>query len=479
MLDLPNRRGFLGGLGLAATGTLALGRADAATAGAGARPGSRAPELAAAIEAMPMVDVHCHPFPALTTVTEEIFLETLALSAWMLDAYFPAEPGESVTVYAKWRAADPGERERLDRKYGIRRRFDEVVSQMRSTLLVESLIREMASFFRCKPTLEQVIAARNEYVKGGFWRYVNDLFASVRLEEALVQSGLGVLPAWTEPEPPLEEFKSHLKLKVHDVVTAGASDLMLKESRFADFVSTYRSRLKQQALSQGAVAFKTPIMKTSGADVKPVTDGEAEQAWAQFKKLAPGDVARLYTRTWHPPFAKVLQDYIVWQACGVAFELDIPLHIHAGNGEGQDKISTHYPYMLENVARYPVELPQKPVQIVLLHAGYPHHMEAAYMSHIFPNVWFDMSIMTPFSNRGLHQRLLEAFEVAPLAKVMYGSDGYHVPELTYLGAKWAKRHLGIALATLVDEGVLGFEDAVRYARMILADNVRRLHKIGK
>ena len=141
MLDLPNRRGFLGGLGLAATGTLALGRADAATAGAGARPGSRAPELAAAIEAMPMVDVHCHPFPALTTVTEEIFLETLALSAWMLDAYFPAEPGESVTVYAKWRAADPGERERLDRKYGIRRRFDEVVSQMRSTLLVESLIR--------------------------------------------------------------------------------------------------------------------------------------------------------------------------------------------------------------------------------------------------------------------------------------------------------------------------------------------------
>lgn len=481
MFDPPNRRGFIGSLGLAATGALASRHAGAArevATGKSAAPSRRASELAAAIETMPLLDVHCHPFPALTPVTEEIFLETLALSAWMLDAYFPAEPGEKTTVYAKWRAADPAERERLDRRYGIQRRFDEVVSQMRSTLLVESLVQEMAAFFRCKPTLAQVIAARNEYTKGDFWRYVNDLFGSVRLEEGLVQSGLGVLPAWTEPEPTLVEFKGHLKMKVHEVVTAGASDLMLQKSSFADFVSTYRARLKQQALSAGAVAFKTPIMKTSGADVKPVTDSEAEQAWEQFKKLAPADVARIYSRTWHPPFSKTLQDYIVWQACSVAFELDVPLHIHAGNGEGQDKISTHYPYMLENVARYPVELPQKPVQIVLLHAGYPHHMEAAYMTHIFPNVWFDMSIMTPFSNRGLHQRLLEAFEVAPLSKVMYGSDGYHVPELTYLGAKWAKRHLGTALATLVDEGILGFDDAVRYARMILADNCRKLHKIG-
>ena len=127
--------------------------------------------------------------------------------------------------------------------------------------------------------------------------------------------------------------------------------------------------------------------------------------------------------------------------------------------------------------RYPVEFPQQPVQIVLLHAGFPHHAEAAYMTHIFPNVWYDMSIMTPLVNSGQHRRLLETFETAPLSKVMYGSDAYHVPEFFFLAAKWAKRHVGSALASLVDDGVLTKDDAVRYARMMLADNARQLHKL--
>ena len=46
-------------------------------------------ELQESIEPMPVLDVHSHGFPALAPVTPEIFLETLALSAWMLDV-FPA-----------------------------------------------------------------------------------------------------------------------------------------------------------------------------------------------------------------------------------------------------------------------------------------------------------------------------------------------------------------------------------------------------
>src|SRR5690349_11648806 len=97
MFDRSNRRGFLGGLGLAAAGaaTVSLTRGGAAEAAQSAPASSaRNADLAAAIDTLPILDVHSHPFPALTPVTEEIFLETLALSAWMLDAYFPAEPGE-------------------------------------------------------------------------------------------------------------------------------------------------------------------------------------------------------------------------------------------------------------------------------------------------------------------------------------------------------------------------------------------------
>lgn len=466
-----NRRHIMSLLGLAGAAGVVVGQSAAA---AERSRGNTEKDLAAAIDAMPVLDVHSHGFPALAPVTEEIFLETLALSAWMLDAYFPAEPGREQTVYEQWRAADPDERARLDRKYGIQKRFDEVVLQMRSTTFVEALIKEMAVFFRCKPTLKDVIAARNEYTSGNYWRYVNDLFDSVKLEGALVQGSLG---AWTLPEPKPEEFKRNLLMKVHDVATAGAYQFLYQDLPFADLISKYRATLTREVKQEGAVAIKSGIVKLSGADVEPVTPEQGELAWEQFRKLSAAGKKRIVDRTWRPAFWKTLQDFILWETCGLAYELDIPLHIHAGNGEGQDKISTHYPYKLENVVRYPVEFPQKPVQIVLLHAGFPHHAEAAYMSHIFPNVWYDMSVMAPFVNRGLYQRLLETFETAPLSKVMYGSDAYHVPEFFYLGAKWAKRHVGKALATLVDDGVLTKDDAVRYARMILADNARRLHRL--
>lgn len=435
-------------------------------------------ELTQVIATLPVVDVHSHPFPELPALTEEILLETLGMSAWRMDAYFPAAPGEATTLYARWRAAAPAERERLDRQYGIRRRFDDLIAQLRSTLFVHCLVQEMSKFLRCKPTLAHVVAARNEYTRGGYWQYVNDLFASVHLEDALVQSGLGALSAWTSPEPAFAEFASHLHARVHPVVTAGAGSLLEEDISFADFVLRYRAGLVEQAKRHGAVAFKTGVVKTTGADVQPVSFGEADTAWQQYRKLSAEQRRRVSKLVWRPECYKVLQDFIVWQCCGVAWELDVPLHVHAGSGESQTLFSKEYPYRLENVVRYPVELPQQPLQIVLLHAGYPYHGEAAYLTHIFPNVWFDMSILTPFTNRSLTERLLEVFEVAPLNKILYGSDCYHVPELSYLAAKWAKRSLGAALGTLVEAGTMSFDAAVAHARAILADNARRLHKIA-
>jgi hypothetical protein len=102
----------------------------------------------------------------------------------------------------------------------------------------------------------------------------------------------------------------------------------------------------------------------------------------------------------------------------------LPVHIHSGNGEGMDLLSTHYPYKLENVIRDPVDFPQKPVKIVMIHGGYPHVDEAAYLTHIFPNVWYDLSLLNPIANRGLHQRLLTIFETARVnaRKVMDKTD---------------------------------------------------------
>src|SRR5438045_2964876 len=113
MKGLSRRRllGFLGGASAFAAGsTPEMSFSQSRSAG----------DLADAIEAIPVADVHGHAFPALTPITERIFLEELSMAAWQMDAYFP-------TAYRQWKRAEGAEKERLDREFGIERQLDDVV----------------------------------------------------------------------------------------------------------------------------------------------------------------------------------------------------------------------------------------------------------------------------------------------------------------------------------------------------------------
>lgn len=68
-------------------------------------------------------------------------------------------------------------------------------------------------------------------------------------------------------------------------------------------------------------------------------------------------------------------------------------------------------------------------------------------------------------------------EVAPLSKMLYGSDAYHEPELYWLAARWGKRYLAQALAVYVQGGVLDEAEALEAARMILHLNNRRMFNL--
>src|SRR5436190_22447557 len=91
-------------------------------------------DLAAAIEAIPVADVHGHAFPALTPITERIFLEELSMAAWQMDAYFPG-------TYRQWKQATGAEKERLDREFGIERQLDDIVHHFSNTVFVEFLVQ--------------------------------------------------------------------------------------------------------------------------------------------------------------------------------------------------------------------------------------------------------------------------------------------------------------------------------------------------
>ena len=104
---------------------------------------------------------------------------------------------------------------------------------------------------------------------------------------------------------------------------------------------------------------------------------------------------------------------------------------------------------------------------MLLHC-YPFVREAGWLAHVYPNVWFDLSLTIPHVARPV-TALLEALELAPFSKLLYASDAARTPELYLLGATWWREALAEAL-TLLGEG----EEA---ARAILRENALRLYPV--
>jgi predicted TIM-barrel fold metal-dependent hydrolase len=156
----------------------------------------------------------------------------------------------------------------------------------------------------------------------------------------------------------------------------------------------------------------------------------------------------------------------------------MPMQFHAGDGEAPGIIlRNQQPYYLEEFVRFDRDGLMRMPKIIPIHAGYPLVSEAAWLSHLYANCYFELSLMTPFIHQGLVRRYLEIMEAVPLSKILFGSDAYHLPELYWLAARWGKRFLSQALAVYVTEGVLSEAEALEGARMILYKNNRAVYNI--
>ena len=116
--------------------------------------------------------------------------------------------------------------------------------------------------------------------------------------------------------------------------------------------------------------------------------------------------------------------------------------------------------------------------MLLVHTGYPYHAEAGYMANMLPQVYCDVSEGIPFAANAARRIYAEVLEMAPLSKVMYGADGYLVPEIAYVGAVLGKKALAQALGELVENDLLTQAEALEAASLILAENARRLYRLN-
>jgi uncharacterized protein len=159
------------------------------------------------------------------------------------------------------------------------------------------------------------------------------------------------------------------------------------------------------------------------------------------------------------------QTHPVWPALEANEETGepLPVQIHCGFGDSDLLLPLADPGWLKAAIEHFRE-----TTFVLLHC-YPFVREAGWLAHVYPNVYFDLSLTIPHVARAA-ELLREALELAPVSKLLYASDAARAPELYFLAAKRWREALAEVLPELLPE-----PEAEEAARAILRENALRLY----
>ncbi|MCG8605036.1 amidohydrolase, partial [bacterium] len=392
------------GSGAIALGTLGSSTAEAALMTEGQSP--EADRLYEEIVEFPIDDTHCHPLTDKDAqTTPQRFLERLSLAAFPTRSYFPSG------VYRKWQDGDAATKRELDRQYGIEAKLQEIAYHFGESVFVKYMVKEMAQFLDCTPDLKTVIEARNERGRD-YWRYVNDLFRDVKVENAMLDTGysegmdaagIGRFEAAIAPSQPRRIYRVETIQRQLFSEDISFDEL---ESRFVQMVRTGLD--KAGNYGKNSYGMKSYLMPGIGL-VKPLYDAApAQRSWEELKTKRDTEVADREERSLQ---GRDLRRHLLTLALEECLERDMPIQFHAGDGEAPFIILRNQdPYFLEEVVRFDKDGVMRMPKIIPIHAGYPLVGKAAWLSHLYTNCYFELSIMTPLVHQGLFYRYMQVME---------------------------------------------------------------------
>ena len=143
----------------------------------------------------------------------------------------------------------------------------------------------------------------------------------------------------------------------------------------------------------------------------------------------------------------------------------LPVQIHTGFGDPDLLLARADPSYLKPLFERFAE-----TSFVLLHC-YPFVREAGWLASVYANVFLDLSLTIPHVSRPAAV-VAEAVELAPLSKLLYGSDAVRTPELYLLAARWWRDALAEVLGALLSQRA-----AERGAELILRENALTLYRL--
>lgn len=174
--------------------------------------------------------------------------------------------------------------------------------------------------------------------------------------------------------------------------------------------------------ARGCAGFKSFIAYRTGLAVEP--DVSPAAADASLREDLP--VRRR---------GKACRDLLLRRALGAARDLGLPVHVHAGLGDSDLRMAEADPLLLEPLLATAEGAAAK---VVIIHGAYPFHDELAYLAATHANVWADVSMSNLYAPATFGHRLLSMLDLAPVEKLLLGTDGHDQPEIFWHGA-WVLR----------------------------------------
>jgi predicted TIM-barrel fold metal-dependent hydrolase len=346
---------------------------------------------------------------------------------------------------------------------------------MINTFLYRQVVRELSRVLNVKGTHEEIIGERHKRYMKDPVGYIKLLFEDANIETLLVDTGY---PAeeFSGYSIDLKDFSKLVPSEVREIfrIDLVVYDVLKSQLPFDVAVDQFHEQTRN-AVKNGAVGLKSVIAYRTGLEIQRSTEEEVRKVYDKFiaeARLGKSVRDILSSRSKH---VKTVYDYFLFLGVEDSVELDVPFQMHVGMGDAPFiDLRLANPILLHDLIN---DESGKKAKIVLTHGGYPYLEEAGFLVNAYPNVFLDLSETIPFISVGIKEKLLNLFEMAPTTKIMYGSDGYNIPELHWISSIQTKKALSAALNELLESKEIDEEWAQEITKDFLSENAKRIYRL--
>jgi uncharacterized protein len=324
------------------------------------------------------------------------------------------------------------------------------------------LLRQMALFYGCEYTEEGILAARNHM---GSDDLLEHLFRAANIDTLVLDPAYPPGAECYTPERmgQLGHCRTAKMLRLETLM----QNLILEHADFDELLEHYMEEVSL-AREHGFCALKSIVAYRTGLRISEWSKDEAVASFVEARAEAEinGQI-----RIAHKP----LIDYLLHTAFSIASVQRLPIQFHTGYGDSDTDMRLGNPLQLRDVFE---RRDYHTMPIVLLHESYPYTQLGAYLAAVYPHVYFDLSYAIPFVDKlEMVAFTRQALSVAPVSKLMFSTDGIHIPEMHWVGALRGRSVIGQVLDEMIEADEIDEEQAYDLAQQILHDNAYTVYQL--